>query len=105
MSAPVAAIQIARVHAGTSVAKMTPSQMAERPSQSHGNARKPLGPAGSSPLRVLVSVVRVMSVLCLVGLVRGDRNDLEVYRCEVGQDAVEVGGVADVTDEAGHDVR
>ena len=34
----------------------------------------------------------------------GDRDDLEVDRCEVGQDAVEVGGVADVADEAGHAV-
>jgi hypothetical protein len=39
------------------------------------------------------------------GVVRGHRDDLEVDRREVGQDAVEMGRVADVADEAGRGIR
>jgi hypothetical protein len=38
-------------------------------------------------------------------VVWGDRDELDVDRREVGDDAVEVGGVADVAEEAGHAVE
>ena len=43
-------------------------------------------------------------VVSMCGDRRGDRDDLEVDRGEVGHDSVEMGGVTDVADETGHAV-